>query len=114
MGRGSVDDYNVLRRMNQEHRVMQTGLTGTCTVVRISFWASIATPVLFVPMTMAALMSTTGKLAFSISKLWARFLLFMTNVHPRIRNDDVPELMRRTRQVIIDNYRIDYPCVLAP
>lgn len=85
---------------------MQTGLTRTCKVIWISFWAGIATVVLFIPMTMAALMSSTGNLAFSISKLWAFFLLLMTNVHPRIINRD--KIKPGQSYIIVSNHQSEY------
>jgi len=85
---------------------MQTGLAKKAKVIWISFWAGIATVVLFLPMIMAAFMSTTGNLAFSISKLWARFLLFMTNVHPRIRNRD--KIKPGQSYIIVSNHQSEY------
>jgi 1-acyl-sn-glycerol-3-phosphate acyltransferase len=85
---------------------MQKELAKKGKILWISFWAGAATVVLFLPMTMAAFMSTTGNLAFSISKLWARFLLFMTNVHPRIKNRD--KITPGRSYIIISNHQSEY------
>jgi len=85
---------------------MQKGLANTAKVIWISFWAGIATVVLFLPMIAAAFMSTTGNLAFSISKLWARFLLFMTGVHPHIRNR--VRIKPGQSYIIISNHQSEY------
>lgn len=55
-------------------------------ILWISLWAALATLILSVPMTVAALLSSNGNLALTISTFWARTMLVMTNVHPRIRN----------------------------
>ena len=43
-------------------------------------------PGALVPVTLAAIMSSTGNLAFTLSKQWARFMLFATGVKVVIRN----------------------------
>ena len=66
--------------------MVRESLIKVCKVLWISTWATLATLLLFVPMTMAALMSSTGNLAFTLSKLWAWIMLTVTNIHPQIRN----------------------------
>ncbi|MDT8273465.1 MAG: lysophospholipid acyltransferase family protein [Desulfomonilia bacterium] len=72
----------------------------------ISFWASVATLVLFIPMTVAALLSSTGNLAFSISRMWAFFMLRVTRVNPVIRNREKIEKGRS--YIIISNHQSEY------
>jgi len=85
---------------------MQKGLVKNAKVIWIGFWAVIATVVLFIPMITAAFMSTTGNLAFSISKLWARFMLLMTGVHPHIRNRD--KIKPGQSYIIISNHQSEF------
>lgn len=51
-----------------------------CKITWLLFWASLMSVVLFVPMTLAALLSFTGNLAFPIAKIWARVMLLVTCV----------------------------------
>lgn len=75
-------------------------------VLWISTWATLATLLLFVPITMAALMSSTGNLAFTLSKLWAWIMLTMTNVHPQIRNRE--KIQKGQSYIIISNHQSEY------
>lgn len=75
----------------------------TLKVIWICSWAGIATVVLFFPMVLAALTSTTGNLAFSISKLWAFFMLAITGVHPQIKNKD--KINPGKSYIIISNHQ---------
>lgn len=75
-------------------------------ILWISFWAAAATLVLFVPMTLAALLSTTGNLAFTISTFWARTMLAMTNVHPHIRNRE--KIKPGQSYIIISNHQSEF------
>jgi len=68
--------------------------------------AVIATIVLFIPITGAALMSSTGNLAFTLSKLWAFFMLKVTGVKVVIRNRD--KVSRGAQYVIISNHQSMY------
>jgi hypothetical protein len=53
-------------------------------------------------MTTAALASSTGNLAFDISRLWAKFMLAVTGVRTEIRGRDNIEAGRS--HVIIANF----------
>ncbi len=72
----------------------------------ISAWAAVATLVLFAPMTAAALASSTGNLAFTISTLWARTMLAATGVRPRIRGRD--RIRPGQSYVIISNHQSEF------
>ena len=54
-------------------------------VAWLGFWASIATIILGIPITVAGLFSRTGNLAFSISKLWAYTMLAVSFVRTEIK-----------------------------
>jgi len=72
----------------------------------IYFWAILMTLVLFLPMVLASLLSSTGNLAFSISKLWARVMLFVSGVSVSIAGR---ERMREGQAyVIMSNHQSNY------
>jgi 1-acyl-sn-glycerol-3-phosphate acyltransferase len=75
-------------------------------VIWISLCAGIATIVLFVPIAAAALMSSTGNLAFTFSRLWAFFMLKATRVRVMIRNRE--KIRIGTKYVIISNHQSAY------
>jgi len=62
--------------------------------------------VLFAPVTLAALVSSTGNLAFSLSTLWARFMLFATGVRVVARNRE--KISAGTSYIIISNHQSEY------
>lgn len=72
----------------------------------LSFWAITATILLFIPITTAALLSKTGNLAFTLSKLWAYTLLFVTNVHPVIKGKD--KIIKGQSYIIISNHQSEF------
>ena len=81
-------------------------ITTTGKVLWISFCAALATVVLFLPIIVAALSSSTGNLAFSISRLWARFMLLTTRVKVKTRGRD--RITRGGSYIIISNHQSDY------
>lgn len=81
-------------------------LVDTAKVLWISLWAAIATLVLFVPVTAAALASSTGNLAFSLSRIWAYVMLAATGVRCVIRGKD--KIRPNTSYVIISNHQSEY------
>jgi len=72
----------------------------------ILFWAGIMTVALFIPVLLASVLSSTGNLAFSISKVWARVMLLVTAVRVDIRGKE------RTKEgqsyVIISNHQSQF------
>jgi len=85
---------------------MHNSLFNTLKIVWLSFWAIIATIVLFIPITSAAMMSKTGNLAFSLSKLWAYTLLIVTNVHPHISGKE--KIKKGQSYIIISNHQSEF------
>jgi 1-acyl-sn-glycerol-3-phosphate acyltransferase len=81
-------------------------ITRAAKILWISLWAALATLVLSGPMTVAALLSSTGNLAFTISTIWARIMLAVTNVHPTIRNRG--KIKAGQSYIIISNHQSDY------
>lgn len=75
-------------------------------IVWIGMCAVLASLVLFIPITTAALMSSTGNLAFTLSKLWAFFMLRATGVRVTIRNRDT--IRKGVQYVIISNHQSMY------
>ncbi len=74
-----------------------------CKAIWVCVWAIIATLVLFIPITMAAFLSKTGNLAFSISKLWAYIMLFVTGVRPKIQGKE--KIKAGQSYIIISNHQ---------
>jgi len=70
------------------------------------FWASCMSVVLFIPMTVAAIFSVTGNLAFNISKLWAWTMLIVTGVKVHIKGRE--KIKDGTQYVIISNHQSQY------
>lgn len=62
--------------------------------------------VLFIPMTVAAVCSVTGNLAFNISKLWAWTMLIVTGVKVRITGRE--KIKEGQQYVIISNHQSQY------
>lgn len=69
-------------------------------------WAAIMTLLLFIPMSMAALLSRNGNLAFTISKQWARIILLVTGT--RVRITDKEKIEQGSRYVIISNHQSQF------
>ena len=72
-------------------------------VAWLGFWATIATIILGIPITVAGLLSRTGNLAFSISKLWAYTMLAVSFVRTEIKNKD--KILKGTSYIIISNHQ---------
>jgi 1-acyl-sn-glycerol-3-phosphate acyltransferase len=85
---------------------MHNPLVNTLKIIWLSFWAIIATIVLFIPITGAAVISKTGNLAFSLSKLWAYTLLIATNVHPHILGRE--KIKKGQSYIIISNHQSEF------
>lgn len=81
-------------------------LIAAAKVFWISLCAVFISLVLFVPVTLVAIMSSTGNLAFTLSKQWARFMLFATGVKVVIRNRE--KIRPGTSYVIISNHQSEY------
>jgi 1-acyl-sn-glycerol-3-phosphate acyltransferase len=67
------------------------------------FWAILATVILFLPITITALLSRTGNMAFNVSKLWAYAMLFVTRVRVDIRGKE--KIDKTKSYVIISNHQ---------
>lgn len=70
------------------------------------FWASFMSVVLFIPMTVAAIFSVTGNLAFNISKLWAWTMLIVAGVRVHIKGRET--IKEGMQYVIISNHQSQY------
>jgi 1-acyl-sn-glycerol-3-phosphate acyltransferases len=69
----------------------------------ICFWGITMTLILFVPIILASSLSSTGNLAFSISKIWARVMLLITGTRVDIQGQ---EKMHKGRSyVIVSNHQ---------
>jgi len=79
------------------------------TVLRIfkilwaSFWAGLATMLVFTPIVVTSSLSSTGNLAVTISKAWAWVMLKVTGVRPEIRGRG--KILPSQSYVIISNHQ---------
>ena len=78
-------------------------------VMWIAIWAAIATIMLGIPVMVAGLLSRTGNLAFSISKLWAYTMLAVSFVRTEIKNK--AKIQPRTSYIIISNHQSLYDII---
>jgi 1-acyl-sn-glycerol-3-phosphate acyltransferase len=72
----------------------------------ISFWAAIATLLVFFPVIIASMLSKTGDPAFTISKIWAHIMLRVTCVRPMIRGKE--KIIKGKSYIIISNHQSEY------
>lgn len=80
-----------------------SGIIRYIKIIWIYFWAITMTLILFVPMILASLLSATGNLAFSISKIWARVMLLASNARVEIIGKD--KIKKGQSYVIISNHQ---------
>ena len=78
-------------------------------VVWLGFWATVATVILGIPIMVAGLLSRTGNLAFSISKLWAYIMLAVSFVRTEIKNKN--KILKGESYVIISNHQSHYDII---
>jgi 1-acyl-sn-glycerol-3-phosphate acyltransferase len=78
-------------------------------VAWLGFWATIATIILGIPVTVAGILSRTGNLAFSISKLWAYTMLAVSFVRMEIKNKN--KILKGTPYIIISNHQSHYDII---
>ena len=78
-------------------------------IVWLGFWAAIATVILCIFIIPAGLLSRTGNLAFSLSKLWAYTMLAVSFVRTEIKNKD--KIRKGTSYVIISNHQSHYDII---
>ena len=78
-------------------------------VAWLGFWAAFATVTLGIPVMVAGLLSRTGNLAFSISKLWAYTMLAVSFVRTEIKNKD--KILKGTSYIIISNHQSHYDII---
>lgn len=78
-------------------------------VAWLGFWASIATVVLCMFIIPAGLLSRTGNLAFSLSRLWAYTMLAVSFVRTEIKNKD--KIRKGTSYIIISNHQSLYDII---
>ncbi|HPD57932.1 MAG TPA: lysophospholipid acyltransferase family protein [Smithellaceae bacterium] len=72
-------------------------------VAWLALWAAVATLVLAVPIIAAGLLSRTGNLAFTLSKLWAYTMLAVSFVRVEIKNKE--KIQKGTSYIIISNHQ---------
>ena len=77
--------------------------------VWIILWSVVATLILAVPIIVAGLLSRTGNLAFSLSKLWAYTMLGVSFVRTEIKNKE--KIQAGTSYIIISNHQSLYDII---
>ena len=77
------------------------------------FWLSVATLLLFIPITLAALVSRTGNLAFNFSKIWAWMMILAGRVEVSIRG--IENIQKGQSYIIISNHQshFDIPALVT-
>ncbi|MBW2675379.1 MAG: 1-acyl-sn-glycerol-3-phosphate acyltransferase [Deltaproteobacteria bacterium] len=80
-----------------------------CKVLWTGFWAGLAMLLVFIPIVVAASLSSTGNLAFTISKAWAWVMLKVTGVRPEIRGRE--KIRPGQAYVIISNHQSHFDIV---
>ncbi len=75
----------------------------------IFFWAFLMTLIVFFPMIIASVLSRTGNLAFSISKIWARVMLLVSAVRVDVLGKD--KMQKGRSYVIISNHQSQYDII---
>ena len=87
---------------------MKSLVTILC-VAWLGFWATIATVILCMFIIPAGLLSRTGNLAFSLSKLWAYTMLAVSFVRTEIKNKD--KICKGKSYIIISNHQSMYDII---
>jgi len=78
-------------------------------VVWLGFWATVATVILGIPVMVAGLLSRTGNLAFSISKIGAYTMIAASFVRTEIKNKN--KILKGTPYIIISNHQSHYDII---
>lgn len=78
-------------------------------VAWLALWVSIATIILGIPVMVVGLLSRTGNLAFSITKLWAYIMLAVSLVRTEIKNK--AKILKGTSYIIISNHQSHFDAV---
>ncbi len=78
-------------------------IVGCAKIFWIYLWAVIMTLILFVPIILASLLNSTGNLAFSLSKIWARVILLITATRVEIKGKE--KIVKGRSYVIISNHQ---------
>ncbi len=85
-----------------ENQVMEI-LVRICKVLWVGFWAALVTLLIFLPIVAAAALSSTGNLAFTISRGWAWVMLKVTGVPTEIRGRE--KIRPGQSYIIISNHQ---------
>ncbi len=72
-------------------------------VLWVSFWLGFATVVVFIPIVVSASLSSTGNLAFTISRVWAWLMLKVTWVSLKSRGNE--NIRQGQSYIIISNHQ---------
>ena len=82
-------------------------------IVWMAIWLAIATLLLFIPITLAALLSRTGNLAFNLSKIWAWMMILAGRVELSVRGSE--NIKKGQSYIIISNHQshFDIPALVT-
>jgi 1-acyl-sn-glycerol-3-phosphate acyltransferase len=88
-------------------------LFGIIKIIWLGFWLCIATLIVFFPITLTALLSRSGNLAFTISKFWAWIVLRVTFTRSSVKG--VEKIKKGQSYVVISNHQshFDIPVLVT-
>ncbi len=75
-------------------------------LVWVCGWAFVATLVVFIPLIAAAYLGSTGNLAFSLSRYWARIMMMVS--FSRIRTVGMSKIVKGQPYIIVSNHQSFY------
>ena len=75
----------------------------------LGFWATITTVIMGIPVMVTGMLSRTGNLAFSISKIWAYTMIAASFVRTEIKNKN--KILKGTPYIIISNHQSHYDII---
>jgi 1-acyl-sn-glycerol-3-phosphate acyltransferase len=84
-------------------RVKMDLLSRILKILWLGLWLGLATLTMFAPVTVSALLDSTGNLPFSLSKVWAWITLKVTGVRPEVRGRE--KIRKGESYIIIPNHQ---------
>ena len=100
---GVVRKYHLTPRLSRGKKWVMDTLVRISKVIWVGSWAGLATLLVFLPMVVAASLSPTGNLAFTISRGWAWVMLRVTGVRLAIRGRE--NIRPGQSYIIISNHQ---------
>jgi len=86
--------------------IAMSKILGTVKTIWLMSWAAFMTLFLFFPIMTTAFISKTGNLPFTLSKIWARVILFITGTRVKIRGKE--NINKKQSYVFISNHQSQF------